>query len=404
MSYQKPHDPMAKIVIAITSVVLLTAVFVLVSNLYTTIERNSSVVTIVASTSSSLTPEIAPDSEKADSKENTDSENSNASTAKAGSVASAINDNLRRIGSADASAKSASSASRSGDEIFNTVCTACHTSGVLEAPKFGDKAAWEPRMANGFDALLTSAINGKGNMPAKGGDASLSDDEMKAAIIHILEKAGIDAGVSAASTATEEPSTATPATTTEESSATAPATTEESSSTATEKPSAVTEVTSIPAETTATPTEDTKEEEAAVSAPTTPEAAALATPIAEPKTVAPQAAPTAPVKDIAPTAPSKDPKPTATEAAAPAVAPTTDTGEGKKLYKTVCFTCHDAGVAGAPIVGNKEQWAPRIAQGQEAMYHTALNGKGAMPAKGGNPTLSDESVKAAVDYMVEQSN
>ncbi len=391
MSYQKPHDPMAKIVIAIASVVLLTAVFVLVSNLYTTIERNSSVVTIVASTSSSSTPaiapdsekadtnssptptpEIAPDSEKADSKENTDSEDSNASTAKAGSVASAINDNLRRIGSADASAKSASSASRSGDEIFNAVCTACHTSGVLEAPKFGDKAAWEPRMANGFDALLTSAINGKGNMPPKGGDASLSDDEMKAAIIHMLEKAGIDAGISAAPAATEE------------SSDTAPA---------------ATEATSTPAE----DTEDTKEEEAAASTPTTPEAAALTTPTAETKAVAPQAAPTAPVKDTAPTAPSQDLKPTATEAAVPAVAPTADTGEGKKLYKTVCFTCHDAGVAGAPIVGNKEQWAARIAQGQDALYHTALNGKGAMPAKGGNPALDDSVVKAAVDYMVNHS-
>jgi cytochrome c5 len=368
-------------------------------------------VTIVASTSSSSKPEIAPDlektdthsspkpeiapvSEKADTKENTETEDSSASTAKAGSVASAINDNLRRIGSADASAKSASSASRSGDEIFNTVCTACHTSGVLEAPKLGDKAAWKLRMANGFDALLTSAINGKGNMPPKGGDTSLSDDEMKAAIIHMLEKAGIDAGVSAAPTATEASSTTAPATT-EEPSATADA--------ATEAPSADKSETSTPAEAEATPTEDTKVEEVTASAPTTPEAAALATPIAETKTVTAQAAPTAPVKDTAPTAPSQDSKPTATETTAAATAPTADKGEGKKLYKTVCFTCHDAGVAGAPIVGNKEQWAARIAQGQEAMYHTALNGKGAMPAKGGNPALNDDVVKAAVDYMVSHS-
>ena len=388
---------MAKIVIAIASVVLLTTVFVLVSNLYTTIERNSSVVTIVASTSSSSKPEIAPDSEKADtnsspkseiapdsekadSKENTEAEDSSASTAKAGSVASAINDNLRRIGSADASAKSASSASRSGDEIFNAVCTACHTSGVLDAPKFGDKAAWEPRIANGFDALLTSAINGKGNMPPKGGDASLSDDEIKAAIIHMLEKAGIDAGVSAAPVATEA------------SSATAPAATEAPA------PSADNSQTSTPAEAEATPIGDTKVEEAAASAPITPEAAALAiTPETEAKTVAPQAAPTAPVKDTAPTAPSQDSKPTATETTGAA------TSEGKKLYKTVCFTCHDAGVAGAPIVGNKAQWAARIAQGQDALYHTALNGKGAMPAKGGNPALDDNVVKAAVDYMVSHS-
>lgn len=383
---------MAKIVIAIASVVLLTTVFVLVSNLYTTIERNSSVVTIVASTSSnskpeitpdvekadtnsSPKPEIAPDSEKVDTQENTETEDSSISTAKAGSVASAINDNLRRIGSADASAKSASSASRSGDEIFNAVCTACHTSGVLEAPKLGDKAAWEPRMANGFDALVTSAINGKGNMPPKGGDASLSDDEMKTAIIHMLEKAGIDTGVSATPTETEEPSATTDA--------------------ATEALSADN------SETETTPTKETKAEETAVGTPTTPEAAALTTSTAETKIVEPQTAPTAPVKDTAPTAPSQDAKPTATETTASA--PTVDTGEGKKLYKTVCFTCHDAGVAGAPIMGNKAQWAARIAQGQDAMYHTALNGKGAMPAKGGNPALDDSVVKAAVDYMVNNS-
>jgi cytochrome c5 len=54
-------------------------------------------------------------------------------------------------------------------------------------------------------------------------------------------------------------------------------------------------------------------------------------------------------------------------------------------------------------LGDKAAWASRIATGNDAMYATSLNGKGAMPAKGGNPALSDAEVKAAVDFMVAQS-
>lgn len=76
-----------------------------------------------------------------------------------------------------------------------------------------------------------------------------------------------------------------------------------------------------------------------------------------------------------------------------------DTG-GKKTYESVCFACHAAGVAGAPKFGDKAAWAPRVAQGKDALHASALKGKGAMPPKGGNPALSDADVAAAVDYMV----
>ncbi len=79
------------------------------------------------------------------------------------------------------------------------------------------------------------------------------------------------------------------------------------------------------------------------------------------------------------------------------------TPAGEKTYKSMCFSCHDMGVAGAPKTGDAEAWAPRIAAGKEALYANAINGKGAMPAKGGNPSFSDEEVKAAVDYMLSQS-
>lgn len=70
------------------------------------------------------------------------------------------------------------------------------------------------------------------------------------------------------------------------------------------------------------------------------------------------------------------------------------------VYQNVCAVCHAAGVANAPIYGDKAIWAPRM-NDVEALYANSINGKGAMPAKGGRPDLSDETIKAAVDYMLD---
>jgi len=82
--------------------------------------------------------------------------------------------------------------------------------------------------------------------------------------------------------------------------------------------------------------------------------------------------------------------------------------DGKAVFDGLCTACHSVPGIGAPVFGNKEEWAPRIAQGKDTLYTHAINGfTGAqgfmMPAKGGNPALSDEEVKAAVDYMVSNS-
>ncbi len=81
--------------------------------------------------------------------------------------------------------------------------------------------------------------------------------------------------------------------------------------------------------------------------------------------------------------------------------------DGHQVYQAACVACHGAGIAGAPKLGDKSQWAKRIAKGLDTLYASAVNGvqgsTGAMPAKGGNAALSNTEVKAAVDYIVSQS-
>ncbi len=88
--------------------------------------------------------------------------------------------------------------------------------------------------------------------------------------------------------------------------------------------------------------------------------------------------------------------------AATAAAPATGPADGAAVYQQACFSCHASGVAGAPKLGNADDWAPRIAQGTEVLHQHSLQGIRAMPPKGGFMNLSDAQVQAAVDYMVAQ--
>lgn len=125
---------------------------------------------------------------------------------------------------------------------------------------------------------------------------------------------------------------------------------------------------------------------AAVPTPATPAAPAAAAPMAA--AVVPVAMP-------------------ATAAAVPSTAAPTQAGaadgKGKATYDTTCMVCHAAGIAGAPKFGDKVAWAPRIQTGISALYNSALKGKNVMPPRGGNVSLADGDVKAAVDYMVAQA-
>lgn len=236
----------------------------------------------------------------------------------------AIAERIKPIGSVNVAgaADAVPAAPMSGADVVTTSCNSCHGTGVLGAPKVGDKAAWLQRAAaeGGIDGLTASAIKGKNAMPPKGG-AMVSDDEIRAAIEHMLTESGVDASAPApAPGAAPAPAATTPA-------------------------PAATAITPAPA-------------------------------------AAPVAAPAAPVA---------------------AAAPTADLAKGKAVYGGACFVCHGTGAAGAPKLGDKALWAPRIAQGIATLENTALRGKGAMPPKGGRMDIPDADVKAAVAYMVSVS-
>src|SRR6266850_1257534 len=94
----------------------------------------------------------------------------------------AIAKRLQPVGRVEFGAAGAAAGSRTGEQVYKAVCTSCHQTGVAGAPKLGDKAAWAPHLMHGTDGLLQSALKGKGAMPPKGGNSSLSDDDVRAAV------------------------------------------------------------------------------------------------------------------------------------------------------------------------------------------------------------------------------
>lgn len=79
----------------------------------------------------------------------------------------------------------------------------------------------------------------------------------------------------------------------------------------------------------------------------------------------------------------------------------TEPRDGATVYGTFCIACHGSGVTGAPIKGNAEQWAPRIAQGQDQMKEHAIKGFNAMPPRGTCMDCSDDEIVAAIHHMIE---
>lgn len=79
---------------------------------------------------------------------------------------------------------------KSGEEVYKAVCSMCHATGLMNAPKFGDKAQWEPRIKQGYDTLVSNAVKGIRGMPAKGGNPSLTDAEVAGAVKYMANASG----------------------------------------------------------------------------------------------------------------------------------------------------------------------------------------------------------------------
>ena len=94
---------------------------------------------------------------------------------------------IQKVGSVEI--RDANRALKSGEEVYKAQCTACHAAGVAGAPKFGDAAAWSPRIKTGYDVLLTSALKGKGAMGAQGG-GDYDDTEIGRAVVYMTAAAG----------------------------------------------------------------------------------------------------------------------------------------------------------------------------------------------------------------------
>ncbi|UCU99604.1 c-type cytochrome [Acidovorax radicis] len=225
----------------------------------------------------------------------------------------AIAERIQKIGMVEV--RDANRPLRSGEDVFKGQCSACHATGAAGSPKFGDAAAWSARIKTGLEALVHSALTGKGAMAPQGG-GDFNDTEIARAVVYMANAAGAKfaepaAGAAPAADGSSAPASAAPAPAAEQ-----------------------------------------------------PVAAAAA-----------EAAPAV--------------------AAAPAAG---GAGAGEALYKQTCQVCHAAGVAGAPKLGDKAAWAPRLAAGLEALYSNAAKGKGAMPPRGGSQA-SDADLRAAVEFM-----
>ena len=99
----------------------------------------------------------------------------------------AVEARIQKVGAVEI--KDANRAARSGEEVFKAQCSTCHATGAAGSPKFGDAGAWGPRIAKGFDALMTSALKGKGNMGPQGG-GDFADYEVGRGVAYMANAAG----------------------------------------------------------------------------------------------------------------------------------------------------------------------------------------------------------------------
>ena len=167
----------------------------------------------------------------------------------------------------------------SGREVVEAVCAGCHASGAQGAPQIGDEKAWSKRVARGLSSLTQNALNGIRKMPPHGGRWELADDEIRRAIVHMVNLSG--------------------------------------------------------------------------------------------------------GKWVEPVSKSSPPS----------------ERTGEQVVQAQCRKCHEAGTGGAPRIGDRDAWIPRLKSGLDQTVRSAMKGHGGMPARGGLADLSDTELQNAIIYM-----
>jgi len=238
---------------------------------------------------------------------------------------------------------------KSGEELVNGACAACHVAGVAGAPLLDDEAAWAERREAGLDALVASVINGKGAMPARGG-SPYTDEEIRIAVQHMAMFEVDDA----AEAVVEAPAT------------------------------------EVAAADDAADAADTAE--AAVEGP-----AAEATETVEAASDAVEENVEAAVAELTEDSVGEE----AMAALVVGQVPDGLTDNIKASVNGVCAGCHLAGVAGAPKHGDTAAWQERADKGLAALTASVINGLNVMPARGGS-TLTDEEIPIAIQYLMSK--
>ena len=103
-----------------------------------------------------------------------------------------VEQNIKPVAAVEVAPVAVANVERTGAEIVQAACAACHVSGMLNAPMIGNKEQWAPRIALGYETLTKHAIEGIRSMPARGGNADLTDDEVASAVAEMANGAGAD--------------------------------------------------------------------------------------------------------------------------------------------------------------------------------------------------------------------
>jgi cytochrome c5 len=298
----------------------------------------------------------------------------------------AVAERLRPVGTVVLAGASGPRALQSGEAVYKSSCAACHTPGAAGAPKTADKAAWAPRLAQGYDTLLKHAVEGFKAMPAKGGNADLDNVEVARAVVYMANQSG---------GSLKEPAV----------------------------PAAPAKLAERSGEQIVQAACGNCHVEGKAGAPRIGDRAAWAKRVSQGVDAVTAAAirghdgmpargGMADLTDVEfrkavlfmfNAAAPAGAAPAAAAAPAPVAAAKVDAATGERIYQQACTVCHAAGVAGAPRTGDKVAWAPRLKQGTDAMVASVIKGKGAMPPRGAAGAASDAELRAAVEYLVARA-